>query len=189
MSEIAGPVIAITLVLLSVFVPVAFLPGSSGVLFRQFAVTISAAMVISAINALTLSPALCSVLLKPGHPVGIMQRVTKGIDAIADGYAAIVKRLVAVASLSLVALVIVGAGIFFVFKHTPSGFLPDEDKGFLITVLNLPAGASLNRTRTPHARRKPSSARILPSNPSPAFSVSTSSAVARPPTAASSSYV
>jgi HAE1 family hydrophobic/amphiphilic exporter-1 len=146
MSEIAGPVIAITLVLLSVFVPVAFLPGSSGVLFRQFAVTISAAMVISAINALTLSPALCSVLLKPGHPVGIMQRVTKGIDAIADGYAAIVKRLVAVASLSLVALVIVGAGIFFVFKHTPSGFLPDEDKGFLITVLNLPAGASLNRT-------------------------------------------
>jgi hydrophobe/amphiphile efflux-1 (HAE1) family protein len=146
MSEIAGPVIAITLVLLSVFVPVAFLPGSSGVLFRQFAVTISAAMVISAINALTLSPALCSVLLKPGHPVGIMQRVTKSIDAIADGYAAIVKRLVAVASLSLVALVIVGAGIFFVFKHTPSGFLPDEDKGFLITVLNLPAGASLNRT-------------------------------------------
>lgn len=146
MSEIAGPVIAITLVLLSVFVPVAFLPGSSGVLFRQFAVTISAAMVISAINALTLSPALCSVLLKPGHPVGIMQRVTKAIDSVADGYAAIVRRLVAVASLSLVALAIVAAGIFFVFKNTPSGFLPDEDKGFLITVLNLPAGASLNRT-------------------------------------------
>jgi hydrophobe/amphiphile efflux-1 (HAE1) family protein len=146
MSEIAGPVIAITLVLLSVFVPVAFLPGSSGVLFRQFAVTISAAMVISAINALTLSPALCSVLLKPGHPVGIMQRVTKAIDSVADGYASIVRRLVAVASLSIVALAIVAAGIFFVFKHTPSGFLPDEDKGFLITVLNLPAGASLNRT-------------------------------------------
>ncbi len=68
MSEIYGPVIAITLVLLSVFIPVAFLPGSSGALFRQFAVTISAAMVISAINALTLSPALCSLLLRPGRP-------------------------------------------------------------------------------------------------------------------------
>ena len=86
MGEIAAPVIAITLVLLSVFVPVAFLPGSSGVLFRQFAVTISAAMVISAINALTLSPALCSVLLRPGHPVGVMDRLTRGIDRIADGF-------------------------------------------------------------------------------------------------------
>jgi hydrophobe/amphiphile efflux-1 (HAE1) family protein len=147
MSEIAGPVIAITLVLLSVFVPIAFLPGSSGVLFRQFAVTISAAMVISAINALTLSPALCSVLLKPGHPIGIMQQVTRSIDAVGEGYAAIVRRLVTVSTLSLVALAIVAAGIFFVFKNTPAGFLPDEDKGFLITVINLPAGASLNRTQ------------------------------------------
>ncbi len=145
-------------------------------------------MVISAINALTLSPALCSVLLKPGHPVGIMQRVTKAIDSIADGYASIVRRLVAVASLSIVALAIVAAGIFFVFKLRPRGFLPDEDKGFLITVLNLPAGASLNRTAGCRAQGgSRSSARIPRSNPSPAFWVSTSSAVARPPTVASSS--
>lgn len=146
MSEIAGPVIAITLVLLSVFVPVAFLPGSSGVLFRQFAVTISAAMVISAINALTLAPALCSMLLKPGQPIGVMRRITNGIDAVADGYAAVVKRLVAVATASILALVLIFAATYWIFSKTPSGFLPDEDKGFIITVLNLPAGASLNRT-------------------------------------------
>ena len=146
MTEIAGPVIAITLVLLSVFVPVAFLPGSSGVLFRQFAITISAAMVISAINALTLSPALCAMLLKPGHPVGIMQRITGAIDRTAEGYAAVVRRLVAVSSASILALVLIGAASYYIFERTPSGFLPDEDKGFIITVVNLPAGASLNRT-------------------------------------------
>jgi HAE1 family hydrophobic/amphiphilic exporter-1 len=146
MSEIAGPVIAITLVLLSVFVPVAFLAGSSGVLFRQFAVTISAAMVISAINALTLSPALCAVLLRPGEPIGVMKAITRGIDKISDGYAAIVRRLVAISAASLVAVAAVAAGAYTMFNATPSGFLPDEDKGFIITVVNLPAGASLNRT-------------------------------------------
>ena len=146
MSEIAGPVIAITLVLLSVFVPVAFLAGSSGVLFRQFAITISAAMVISAINALTLSPALCAMLLRPGEPVPIMKRITGAIDATGRGYARIVRRLVAVSSASLVALVLIAGATYVIFERTPSGFLPDEDKGFIITVLNLPAGASLNRT-------------------------------------------
>lgn len=146
MTEIAGPVIAITLVLLSVFVPVAFLPGSSGVLFRQFAITISAAMVISAINALTLSPALCAMMLTPGQPVGIMGRITKAIDRTAEGYAKIVRRLVAISSASLVALGLIGGATYLIFERTPSGFLPDEDKGFIITVLNLPAGASLNRT-------------------------------------------
>ncbi|HRN84945.1 MAG TPA: efflux RND transporter permease subunit, partial [Hyphomicrobium sp.] len=146
MSEIAGPVIAITLVLLSVFVPVAFLAGSSGVLFRQFAITISAAMVISAINALTLSPALCAMLLRPGEPVSIMKRITAAIDATGDGYGRIVRRLVAVSSMSLVALVLIAGATYAIFARTPSGFLPDEDRGFIITVLNLPAGASLNRT-------------------------------------------
>ena len=146
MSEIAGPVIAITLVLLSVFIPVAFLPGSSGVLFRQFAVTISAAMVISAINALTLSPALCSLLLKPGHPIGIMARITNGIDGVGERYAGVIRRLVKLSTASLAALVAVATAAYLVFLRTPSGFLPDEDKGFLITVVSLPPGASLNRT-------------------------------------------
>jgi len=146
MGEIAAPVIAITLVLLSVFVPVAFLSGSSGVLFRQFAITISAAMVISAINALTLSPALCSIMLKPGGPTGIMKSVTNAIDSVANGYAAVVRRLVAVSLASIVALVAIAAATYGIFSMTPSGFLPDEDKGFVIGVITLPAGASLNRT-------------------------------------------
>ncbi len=146
MGEIAGPVIAITLVLLSVFLPVAFLPGSSGVLFRQFAVTISAAMVISAINALTLSPALCSLLLKPGHPRGVMRRITNGINRVGNGYAAIVARLVRVAVLGIIILAGIGLANGYLFQNTPSGFLPEEDKGFLMVIFNLPPGASLNRT-------------------------------------------
>ncbi|MGE3244773.1 MAG: efflux RND transporter permease subunit [Beijerinckiaceae bacterium] len=147
MSEIAGPVIAITLVLLSVFVPVAFLPGSTGVLFRQFAVTISAAMVISAINALTLSPALCALLLRPGKPAKFMQRITGSINRLGDGYAAIVKRLVRVSLLSLLVLAATGGALAYLFKATPSGFLPEEDKGFLIVIFNLPPAASLNRSQ------------------------------------------
>lgn len=146
MSEIAGPVIAITLVLLSVFIPVAFLPGSGGVLFRQFAITISAAMVISAINALTLSPALCSLLLRPGHPTGLMLRLTTAINRVSDGYAFVVRRLVRVAVLSIVLLAGTVLATGYLFRVTPSGFLPEEDKGFLIAVVNLPPGASLNRT-------------------------------------------
>jgi hydrophobe/amphiphile efflux-1 (HAE1) family protein len=93
MTQISAPVVAISLVLLSVFVPIAFIPGISGTLFRQFAVTISAAMVISALNALTLSPALCSVFLRRGGPRhGIMRRVLGGIDLVRDGYASIVRR-------------------------------------------------------------------------------------------------
>ena len=146
MGEIAGPVVAITLVLLSVFVPIAFLPGSSGVLFRQFAITISAAMVISAINALTLSPALCTLLLKPGHPKGIMRSITNGINRVGDGYAWVVTRLVRVALLSLVLFGAMAGLTYYIFGKTPSGSLPAEDKGYLITVFNLPPGASLNRT-------------------------------------------
>ena len=87
---------AVTLVLLSVFVPVAFMPGITGTLFRQFAVVVSTAMVISAINALTLSPALCSVLLTHGSPRrGVMARVMNAIDRARDGYVAVVRRLVA----------------------------------------------------------------------------------------------
>ena len=98
MGEIVAPIIAITLVLLSVFVPVAFMPGISGQLFQQFAVAVSVSMVISAINALSLSPALCSILLKPGAhaPRGPMRCVMGAIDWTRDGYAAIVRRLVRV---------------------------------------------------------------------------------------------
>src|SRR5436190_6359426 len=103
MAEITGPIIAITLVLLSVFVPVAFVPGISGQLFRQFAVAVSTSMLISALNALTLSPALCSVLLKRGGiRRGPMRYVLGGIDRVRDGYVSVVRRLVRLAVFGLV---------------------------------------------------------------------------------------
>ncbi len=147
MAQITAPIIAISLVLLSVFVPIAFIPGISGELFRQFAVTISAAMVISALNALTLSPALCAVFLRhtgPRH--GIMGRVLGGIDWVRDRYAGGVRRLVRMAALSLVLVLVFAGGIFGVSLLTPTGFLPEEDQGAFFISVQLPDGASVART-------------------------------------------
>src|SRR5215472_9247628 len=147
MAEITGPIIAITLVLLSVFVPVAFIPGISGQLFRQFAVAVSTSMLISAVNALTLSPALCAVVLKRGATRrGPMRWVLGAIDRVRDGYASIVRRLVRIAVLSLVAVAVVAAASLGLFKATPQGFLPSEDQGAFFAAMRLPEGASVNRT-------------------------------------------
>jgi hydrophobe/amphiphile efflux-1 (HAE1) family protein len=147
MAEITAPIVAITLVLLSVFVPIAFIPGVSGTLFRQFAVTISVAMLISAINALTLSPALCAVFLRhQGRRRGPMGWVLRRIDNIRDGYAAIVRRLVRVSLLGVVLVLASAAGIYFVSLRTPTGFLPEEDQGAFFVSVQLPDGASVSRT-------------------------------------------
>jgi len=147
MRQITAPVIAITLVLLSVFVPIAFVPGLSGLLFRQFAVTISAAMLISAVNALTLSPALCSVFLRhTGRRRGIMARILRGIDYARDGYAAIVRRLVRVSVVSLALVALFGLGVFGLARITPTSFLPEEDQGAFMISVQLPDGASTSRT-------------------------------------------
>jgi HAE1 family hydrophobic/amphiphilic exporter-1 len=147
MAEITGPIVAITLVLLSVFIPVAFVPGISGQLFRQFAVAVSISMVISAINALTLSPALCAVLLRrTGHRRGPMQYVLRGIDRVRDGYVYLVRRLVRVAVIGLVIVAGTAVAAFGIFKVTPQGFLPAEDQGVFFAAMRLPEGASVNRT-------------------------------------------
>jgi hydrophobe/amphiphile efflux-1 (HAE1) family protein len=147
MTQITAPIIAITLVLLSVFVPIAFIPGISGTLFRQFAVTISAAMVISALNALTLSPALCAVFLRHTGPRrGILGRVLGGIDWVRDRYASIVQRLLRMAVLSLVLVLVFAGGIYGVAHLTPTGFLPEEDQGAFFISVQLPDGASVART-------------------------------------------
>jgi hydrophobe/amphiphile efflux-1 (HAE1) family protein len=148
MDEITAPIIAITLVLLSVFVPVAFIPGISGELFRQFAVAVSVSMVISALNALTLSPALCAILLKPSHgpkrgPIGYILR---GIDKARDGYVVVVRRTVRLAVLGLVLLAVFMGGTAWLFRVTPTGFLPAEDQGAVFGEVQLPEGASVNRT-------------------------------------------
>jgi hydrophobe/amphiphile efflux-1 (HAE1) family protein len=147
MTQITAPIIAITLVLLSVFVPIAFIPGISGTLFRQFAVTISAAMVISALNALTLSPALCAVFLRHTGPRrGIMGRVLGGIDWVRDRYAAVVRRLARLAVLSIILVLVFAGGTFGVSLLTPTGFLPEEDQGAFFISVQLPDGASVART-------------------------------------------
>src|SRR4029077_17258434 len=116
-------------------------------LFRQFAVTICAAMLISAVNALTLSPALCAVFLRHGGPKrGLMGWVLRRIDNIRDGYAAIVRRLVRVAALGVVAILASAAGIYLLSLRTPTGFLPEEDQGAFFISVQLPDGASVART-------------------------------------------
>jgi hydrophobe/amphiphile efflux-1 (HAE1) family protein len=147
MSQITAPIIAITLVLLSVFVPIAFVPGLSGQLFRQFAVTISASMLISAINALTLSPALCAIFLRHAGPRGgVMARILGGIEKAQNAYAAVVRRLIRVSTVSLVVVAGSGVGIYALAKITPTSFLPEEDQGAFFIAVQLPDGASLQRT-------------------------------------------
>ncbi|MDB5413727.1 MAG: hydrophobe/amphiphile efflux family transporter [Rubritepida sp.] len=148
MGEITGPIIAITLVLLSVFVPIGLISGVAGQLFKQFAVTISVAMLISAMNALTLSPALCALFLRhEGEKRGPIKYVLRAIDKVRDGYAWIVVRLVRVAFLSLVLTALIGFGIYTLGARTPSGFLPSEDQGAFFVQLQLPQGSSVTRTR------------------------------------------
>ncbi len=148
MAEITAPIIAITLVLLSVFVPVAFIPGISGELFRQFAVTVSVAMFLSAINALTLSPALCGVLLRPAHGPrrGLVGWVMRSIDWVRDLYGAAVARIVRFSVIGLVLVAVAGAGVWGLSAKTPTGFLPEDDQGAFFVVVQLPGAASLART-------------------------------------------
>lgn len=147
MAQVTAPIIAITLVLLSVFVPIGFLPGIMGELFRQFAVTISAAMLISAINALTLSPALCALFLRHSGPRrGIMQWFGRRIDGARDGYIGVVRIALRRPALSLLAVVVCGIGVLGLSWKTPTGFLPEEDQGAFFVNVQLPDGASVART-------------------------------------------
>ena len=153
MAQITAPIIAISLVLLSVFVPIAFIPGISGQLFRQFAVTISVAMLISAINALTLSPALCAVFLRHTGPRrGVMGYISRFIDRVRDGYGYLVSRLVRLGLVAVVVVAVCGGGIYLLGLRTPTGFLPEEDQGAFFVAVQLPDGASVSRTRAATAQ-------------------------------------
>jgi hydrophobe/amphiphile efflux-1 (HAE1) family protein len=149
MGEITGAIIAITLVLLSVFVPVAFIPGITGQLFQQFAVAVSVSMVISAINALTLSPALCALVLKPHHGPrrGVLGWISRRIDATRDGYVRVAGAIARRAILGLVLLAVAFGAAGYLSRILPTGFLPSEDQGAFFVDVRLPEGASFNRTR------------------------------------------
>ncbi|MBC1188391.1 efflux RND transporter permease subunit [Kluyvera sichuanensis] len=156
LRQIAGPVIATTLVLLAVFVPVAMLPGIVGELYRQFAVTLSTAVTLSSIVALTLTPALCALLLRPRRkqPARFFQWFNLGLNATRDGYGKLVawmnlRPLVAVAATTLAALLVA-----FSFTSMPKGFLPQEDQGYLFANIQLPESASLERTEAVMAQAR-----------------------------------
>jgi len=148
MDEVTGPVIAIVLVLGAVFVPVGFLGGITGQLYKQFAITIAISVAISGFVALTLSPALCALILRPRHAPkkGFFAQFNRFFGWAQTRYAGAVGHTIArsIVSLALFAMVVfVAMGLF---RATPSGFLPDEDQGYIIVVAQLPDGASKKRT-------------------------------------------
>jgi hydrophobe/amphiphile efflux-1 (HAE1) family protein len=152
MEAVSGPVVAIACILAAVFIPVAFLGGISGQIYRQFALTIAASVLLSAFNALSLSPALSAMLLKPksessGLLARVFNRFNLGFDWTRNRYLSGVKVLIRRSVLALA-----GLAVFFflaggLFKILPTGFLPDEDQGVFFTAVRLPDGASLERTR------------------------------------------
>lgn len=150
MGQITGPIIATTFVLLAVVTPTSFLPGINGQLYRQFAVTISAALVVSALVALTLSPALSATLLrhaKPGYRRGPLGWFARLVNATRNLYGRIVAFLVRFWIIPVAALAIAFAGGLLLFTRLPSTFLPEEDQGALLIDVQLPDAASLDRTR------------------------------------------
>ena len=150
MQEVAGPVIAIALVLSAVFVPVAFVPGITGRMYQQFALTIAISVMISAINALTLSPALSALLLKPGTTGGLLGRFfgafNRWFDRTTQGYVGITAICIRKTARTLVGLLLITAVAGFLGWRLPTGFVPDEDQGYLFVNVQLPDAASMERT-------------------------------------------
>ena len=151
MEEVTGPVIAIAVILSAVFVPTAFIPGITGQLYQQFAVTIAISVILSAFNALTLSPALCALLLKPkGKKRGPLQNFydafNRAFGRATSGYVGVCRFAIHKTLLSLLFLVGVTVATGFFGRHVPTGFLPEEDQGYVFAGIQLPDAASLQRT-------------------------------------------
>jgi HAE1 family hydrophobic/amphiphilic exporter-1 len=158
MDEVGGALISIALTLCAVFVPSAFISGISGLFFRQFAVTIAASTVISCFVSLTLSPALCAVLFKQrgadesSRPNWLARKgfgaFNSGFEWLSTSYGRLTRRLVQATGVMLVAYAVLIGLAGFQFARAPSGFIPEQDQGYLISVVQLPAGATLDRTET-----------------------------------------
>jgi hydrophobe/amphiphile efflux-1 (HAE1) family protein len=151
MQEISGPVIGIALVLSAVFIPTAFIPGITGRLYQQFAVTIAISVIISAFNALSLSPALAALLLRPKKAnAGALRKFFDWFNRVfgraTDGYVSVSRTLIRKSGLAVAALLLFGVVAVFFGAKLPSGFLPDEDQGYVYINLQLPNSASLERT-------------------------------------------
>jgi hydrophobe/amphiphile efflux-1 (HAE1) family protein len=148
-AEVVGPVIATALVLMAVFIPIAFLPGITGQLYRQFALTIAVSVALSALNALTLTPALCALLLRPAGTAR-KRWLARVWDAaflrLTNGYDRSVQHIVRRAALAVVVLVALSGASYVLLRTVPTGFAPTEDQGYLLVNVQLPDAASLERT-------------------------------------------
>lgn len=153
MDEVQGPVVAIAFVLAAVFIPVAFLSGTTGVLYRQFALTIAVSMALSAFIALTLTPALCALLMKPHDPNAKKNIFDKFFDAfnnwferMQNRYTGIVGWFIGHAKVGVASLLVICVLAGFFYSKLPSTFVPDEDQAYFIVAVSMPEGTSLNRT-------------------------------------------
>lgn len=154
MDEISGAIISITLVMAAVFIPVTFITGSTGVFYKQFGITLAVAIILSAVNALTLSPALCALLLKPhadDHKhKSYLQRFYTSFNVAFDNVTQRYKRSVSFLSVKkwivLASILIAGLGLFYMMKTTPSAFVPSEDQGTVFANISLPPSASMERS-------------------------------------------
>jgi len=149
-AEVRGPIVATTLVLMAVFVPVAFIPGMTGLIYNQFELTIASAVGLSGIKSLTLSPALCGVILRPPDGrarAGFFRAFNRGFGALSSGYAASVKGMSKV--WPLVMLIFVGLCVlaFLGFRTIATGFVPEEDQGYVLAVVELPDASTIDRTQ------------------------------------------
>ncbi|MEM8874660.1 MAG: multidrug efflux RND transporter permease subunit [Planctomycetota bacterium] len=149
MAEVTGPIVATTLVLLAVFVPTSFMGGLTGVMYNQFGLTIAAATVFSSINALTLSPALCGVLMRKytGKKNPLFRAFDAAIEGSTKGYTKVVTQAVRKAAIAMVVFIGLSVAGVFGFMGLPTGFVPDEDQGILMAQVVLPDAASRERTR------------------------------------------
>jgi len=154
MQDISGPVIAIALILAAVFVPVGFVPGITGRLYQQFAITIAVSVVISAFVALSLTPALCSIMLKPSKKEGdkknvldrFFDRFNRWFSRLSNSYTLSVGKWIRKTPYVLVMMVCLFAGLFYLFKTKPTGFIPTEDEGRLFVTYEMPEGTSTTRS-------------------------------------------
>jgi HAE1 family hydrophobic/amphiphilic exporter-1 len=151
MEEVSGPVVAIALILAAVFVPTAFIPGITGRMYQQFAVTIAVSVIISAFNALTLSPALAGLLLRPRRemrgPLGVFFRgFNRAFGRATDGYVSACGHLIHKAAFAMLLLLAIAVGAGMIGSRLPGGFVPNEDQGYFYINAQLPLAASLQRT-------------------------------------------
>ena len=148
-AEVVGPVVATALVLMAVFIPIAFLPGITGQLYRQFALTIAVSVALSALNALTLTPALCALLLRPAdrrRDRWLTRMWNAAFARLTAGYDRTVQHIVRRSAMAVVVLLLLSGASYFLLRSVPTGFAPTEDQGYLLVNVQLPDAASLERT-------------------------------------------